>query len=137
MMPTVTHGMWIATLLLVAGCGGSATVPVAGKVVFQDGSPATELAGYLVNLDSQELQLSANGVVQPDGSFAVGTHDVDDGALPGRYKVALTPPEPPLDGPAPPAVIDPKYSDFNKSGLEVEITPDSPQVTLTVQKLKS
>jgi hypothetical protein len=126
-----------ALALMFTGCGGSGTVPVAGKVVYSDGSPATDLAGYLVNLDSSELKVSANGAVQPDGTFKVGTYDVEDGALPGKYKVAITPPEAPIDAPPPKPIISPKYGDLNNSGLEAEIGSDPANLTLQVERLKN
>lgn len=126
-----------AIALLAAGCGGTGTVPVEGKVVYSDGSAATDLTGYVISLDSSELKVSANGEVQPDGSFKVGTYDVEDGALPGKYKVALTPPEPPTDAPPPKRIIPSKYGDLNASGLEIEVKPDDNKVTVQVERLKS
>ena len=126
-----------AAALLLAGCGGDGTYPVQGKVVYTDGSPATELAGYIVNMDQPEQQLGASGVVQPDGTFQVGTFEDGDGAKPGKYRVALTPPEAPVDMPAPKPVISPKYGDFSSSGLEVEVKPEDNTVSLQVERLKS
>jgi len=104
--------------------------------VFEDGSAATDLAGFIVALDSAEQPIGANGVVQPDGTFTVGTEQTDDGAYPGSYRVSLTPPEPPLDQPAPKPIIDPKYGSSNTSGLEVQIQPGDNDITLAVERAK-
>src|SRR5688572_27192887 len=113
-----TYCLCLATLvLLVAGCSTSGTYPVQGKVLWSDGTPATELSEFTVSFDSPEHKVGANGVVQADGGFTIGTYENDDGALPGTYRVALTPPEPPLDAPRPRLIIDSKYSDLDKSGL--------------------
>jgi hypothetical protein len=128
----------LAFVLLTAvtvGCSSNRPQPVQGKIVFSDGAAATELAGYLVGMDSGGPE-GANGVVQPDGSFRVGTFENDDGAMPGKYKVSLTPPDPPLDQPVPPPIIDPKYSNVETSGLTVEIKPGDNPVTLTVERAK-
>jgi hypothetical protein len=126
-----------AGALLIAGCGGNGTYPVQGKVVYQDGSPATDLTGYFISMDLSEKQLSASGVVQPDGTFKVGTFEDDDGAVPGKYRVALTPPEAPVDMPSPKPVIAKTYGSLASSGLEVEVKPEPNEVTLQVQKLKA
>src|SRR5581483_9851663 len=76
----------------LVGCGGR-THPVEGKVVFKGSTdPARELAGYQVMFESAEQKVSANGVVQPDGTFRVGTFKDNDGAVPGKHRVALSPP---------------------------------------------
>lgn len=126
--------VWLTILFL--GCGGNQPQPVQGKIVFSDATPAKDLAGYTVSIDSVEQNVSATGVVRPDGTFQVGTNAPDDGALPGKYRVSLTPPEPPLDQPAPKPIIDPKYSKTSTSGLEVEIKPGVNPVTLTVERAK-
>lgn len=125
----------ILAVTMVAGCGRS-TYPVSGRIVFADGTPATELDGFIVAMESAEHTSGATGVVQPDGTFRVGTQEVDDGAKPGKYKVSLTPPDPPLDQPAPKPIIDPKYSSMATTDLEVEVTAGSNEVTLTVERAK-
>ena len=130
------YAMLAALPVVLAGCGGNGTYPVEGKVVYQDGVPATDLAGYLVNLDLPDQQVGASGLVQPDGTFTIGTFEDDDGALPGKYRVAITPPEPPVDAPPPKPIIPRTYGDLQKSGLEMEVKPEDNDITLTVQRLK-
>src|SRR5947209_5023568 len=71
----------VAGLVCCAGCGSN-TYPVEGKVVWADGSPITELAGGMVQFESEKLtpNVSARGTIQPDGTFRIGTHNPDDGA---------------------------------------------------------
>ena len=122
-------------LLLCSGCDGKGVYPVTGKVVYPDGAAATDLAGFTVNLESAELKVGANGEVQPDGTFSVGTYDVADGALPGKYKACITPPFSMAPVPPPP-IIDPKYGDPDNSGLVVNVEPKPNSITLEVQRFK-
>ena len=136
-MPSTLRFVAIALLsCLAAGCSTKSTYPVEGKVVFADGSPATELAGYTVSFDSAEQKVGANGVVGADGTFRIGTFEDDDGAMPGNYRVALTPPAPPVDEPPPATIIDKKYGDLDSSGLQAEIKPEDNVIELKVERLK-
>lgn len=131
-----TMALSVAVLAVcLGGCGGKGTYPVQGQVVYHDGTPATDLEGYMVSMDLPDEKVGASGVVQPDGSFRVGTFADDDGALPGKYRVALTPPEAPVDRPTPKPKIAAKYGALASSGLEVEVKPESNNVTLQVKRL--
>src|SRR5689334_2800937 len=76
-------------LALVAGCAANGPQPVDGLVVWDDGSPATELATAQVVFDLPAKQTSARGSVRADGSFRLTTFKAEDGALPGDYKVMV------------------------------------------------
>jgi hypothetical protein len=116
----------------ITGCGGK-TAPVHGKLKFKDGSDAAALAGYTVNFESTQGKTSGSGEVQPDGTFKVSTFGADDGAVPGAYKVAITPPQSSdPDKPPPKSKIAAKYTDFSSSGLTVEVKPGRNDVTLEV-----
>jgi hypothetical protein len=118
-----------------AGCG-SRTYPVEGRVVFRDGKEATELAGGFVTFEAEESQVSAQGEIQPDGTFRMGTFKPGDGAVPGRHKVLVMPR--PADNPdrPPPPVLHPRYQRLETSGLEVTVEPKKNQVTLTVERAR-
>jgi len=79
---------------VAAGCGGGADSPspVHGTV-YLDGQPATELAGGTVTFNSEELQRSASGEIQADGTYRLSSVKKDDGAIPGKYQVTVSPPE--------------------------------------------
>lgn len=127
------------TLILAgaAGCGSSKTYPVTGKIILKDGSP---LSGGLVRFRpvDEKLQVSARGDIQQNGTFIVGTYKEDDGAVPGKYQVAITPPprpkvrEKPLGKP----IIDPRFENFETSGLEVEVARRKNDFTIEVESPK-
>src|SRR5688572_16919229 len=117
----------------LGGCGGGGPYPVDGKVVWEDGSPAKELAGSHVVFDLPEKQTSARGIVRPDGSFTLTTHKPDDGALAGEYRVLLIEanrkPLPGDETELTPTVMDSKYSDPSSSDLKATVTSGSNAIT--------
>ena len=124
-------------LALLAGCGKS-TYPVNGRIAVpgETVSPK-ELTDYLVMLQSVDQPVGATGVVQPDGTFRVSTHQPNDGAIPGKHKAVIVPPAGMGgDAPRPRSALDPKYEAFETSGLEVDVKPQTNDVTLTVQRRK-
>jgi hypothetical protein len=132
---------WFAILLMpilvapLAGCAKK-TYPVQGQVVFEDGAPAKELAGYGIAFQAKDVTANANGTIKDDGSFAVGTFEDGDGAPLGKHRVMITPPPPPIDAPRPRPVIADKYGNPETSGLTAEITAQTNKLTLKVERLK-
>lgn len=127
-------------LLFMSGCrddGRLRTYPVNGKVVFEDGQPLR--GGSVICLcESGEHALSARGNIGEDGTFTLGTYDVDDGAIAGQHLVAIDPPIAddfnPDAGPAPRVIAD-RFRDQTTSELSFEINGEGTQdVTLTVSK---
>ncbi len=89
----VLLGATALAALVAAGCGGANSLyPVKGTVLL-DGQPAKELAGWTVTFNSSELHKSASGAIQADGTYRLGSLKKDDGAIPGKYQVSLSPPE--------------------------------------------
>jgi hypothetical protein len=97
----MTRTLWTAALalpvFLLAGCsqsGGDAaptpsTVTVKGKVLLPGGQPAT---GGVVLFEPVEGGTEAYGLLNKDGTFTIKTFGgTQDGAVPGKYKVAVTP----------------------------------------------
>jgi len=115
------------------GCGSSGRVPIRGKVKFKDGSDVKALAGYQVTF--QQGNESGIGDIQPDGSFSITTLSANDGVLPGKQEIVVTPP-PPVDPDKPPPkpVIPKKYSDFGASGLTRDIAPGKGDVELELER---
>jgi hypothetical protein len=119
---------WALSLLaILPGCGDGdrlPTYPVSGNVGFPDGTP---LSGGWIILESPEAGLAARGVIQPDGTFRLGTYDSFDGAVAGKQLVAVIPAAPegydPDKGTVPPGVH-PRFMHMDTSGLEIEIDPD-------------
>jgi hypothetical protein len=75
--------LWIpaALLVLVTGCGGSATV--TGKVTYQG---RAVLSGYVILVN--EDGTAASGVIQPDGTYAV------EGVKRGHVRIGVSSPDP-------------------------------------------
>src|SRR5215813_7535464 len=78
-----------------SGCGGPTLFPVSGKVTYKDGKPVT--AGFVI-FEPLSQKISARGEIQADGSFQLGTHRDNDGAMEGDYKVLVAPPPLPEEG---------------------------------------
>jgi hypothetical protein len=121
-----------AYALLLAGCS-SKTVPIHGHLKFKNGSDVSALNHYEVSFESETSKISGSGEVRSDGSFAITTGR-DNGAIPGRHRVAITPPDPNPDAPPPKVVIPQKYRSFETSGLTVDVKPGAGDVTLEVDR---
>jgi hypothetical protein len=125
-------------LALLAGCSGRhKTYPVEGKVVWKDGNEARELVGGFVTLDSMELLVSAQGQIQEDGSFRLGTYKSSDGVPAGEYKVAVSRnPELDMGVDAPVAWVplSRRYENVNTSGLTLTVEPKNNVVTVEVER---
>ena len=82
------------TVVLLTGCRSEGTrpYPVRGTVVLENGQPATDLAGGLITFTSSATKTSSSGEIGPDGTFELSTQRQGDGALPGTYEVAVSPP---------------------------------------------
>jgi hypothetical protein len=79
----------IGLVTLTAGCGGgSGTLPVTGKLLWDDGSP---IAGVNVQFVPEPNSGGRNaiGVTGSNGDFQLTTFTYNDGALPGDYIVVL------------------------------------------------
>jgi hypothetical protein len=127
-----------ALVALLCGCG-SGTYPVEGRLVWKDGTPATELAGSNVIFDGVDQKSSALGSIQPDGSFRLTTHNPNDGAPAGDYNVlVIEVGRKPLGGAEPgalaPGVMDERFADPSTSKLTATVKPGKNSVTLTVER---
>ena len=93
--PAPVVALGLAALVLggiLSGCGGSperpeAVYPLTGELHFE-GQPA---AGASIVLYPQDESISARpkASVGDDGTFAVTTYELGDGAPPGEYKVTI------------------------------------------------
>jgi hypothetical protein len=117
--------------LVLAGCSGKRLYPVEGVVRFEDGSPAGDLTGGPVSLESAADQSNAAGEIRPDGTFHVRGPMGEDGVAAGAYRVLVLPP-PSADRQRPP--IDPALGRYQTSGIEVTVKEEKNKVTVTVRR---
>jgi len=131
---------WLVSILLAAAAGCSRsdnpqTYPVTGKVTYR-GQPVTS---GMVMLTPEESGHAATGSLEKDGSFKLTTFQKDDGAVPGKYLVAVQAfpaegaglPGAEFAGKAPP--IPQKYFSPGSSGLTVEIKAGENQLELSLK----
>lgn len=138
----VAGSLALLSVVWMSGCGGQKLYPVQGKIVYTDGTPAKDLEGYTVALESidqaataEKAGVSGWGRVQADATFHISTYREGDGAVPGRHRVAITPEVQLSDGSVAKPIIPPRYTRFETSGLEVEIKPTSSnEITLTIER---
>jgi len=131
----------IASVALVGlwGCGGQGFHQVKGKVVYMDGSDVSVLTGGFVLFDPADPEGppkgSARGEIHQDGSFTMGRYKEGDGVIPGKYRVMVT--QPPFlggRGKVPPPLLDPRFKDFESSGLEITVSGPIADYSVTVAK---
>jgi hypothetical protein len=128
MLSFIRAAVVVGTITSCAGCGGNATYPVTGKVTHQGGKP---LAGVLVEFQTEAAGqiITARGHTGEDGSYALETPERGVGAVPGQYKVILSPPsDPPGGGPPLPQAIDKTYQSYKTTPLMFEVKPGGPLV---------
>ncbi len=109
----------LALLTVLAGCGRKLH-PVHGQLVWEDGQPATELAGHMIYFECLEQRTISRSTVEEDGSFQLTTDKPEaqgtDGAPPGHHRVYLIDGVPPL--------METRFGRPDTSGLEVTVPPD-------------
>ena len=130
----------LSLLVISSGCGEKqpATYPTRGRVVFSDGKPV--MLGT-VELLSEDGALNAQGSIQPDGTFVLGTFASDDGAVAGTHKAIVMQmivsdglPKHSMDHGDP---VDPFYGSYSSSPLTASIqASESNEITLTVERAK-
>ena len=133
MQRTIRVAPLLLALCILAGCGGK-TVPVHGRAKFTDGSDVSLLQGYAVDLQPEGGGSSSSGTIEADGTFKISTFGQNDGALPGKHQVTVTPPTAPdPDKPPPKPAIPAKYGAFETSGLTVEVKPGQSTIELELE----
>jgi hypothetical protein len=87
----LTLGAIAAALMLAgSGCGSGAAklYKVSGKVTL-DGAPVSEATVEFEPIDPTGGQKTASGRTGSDGTFSLTTNTSGDGAMAGKYKVAI------------------------------------------------
>jgi hypothetical protein len=127
------NGLLGAALAMLVGCSSDLET-VTGRVTFADGTPLDE-GSVICEMKDGEKTIMAQGNIERDGSFRLGTHVEGDGAKRGNYRVlvvarALSDAERSTRLP----IIDSKYSQFETSGLELEVNEGRNELNITVTK---
>jgi hypothetical protein len=126
----------LAALLLltgVTGCGGGN--PVTGKVTFEDGSPL-DRGTVAAEKREGDASVSAQGTIQPDGTYSLGTKKPGSGVPAGHYRVLVLPPDL-TDKQLEAGMADPiasKWSKFETSGLELDVKGGKNEFNITVTR---
>jgi hypothetical protein len=114
--------------------------PVRGKVVYPDGTAATDLKDAQVvfeGVGADGKGYSAAGTIDANGNFVLLTERPGDGAVVGKNKVLIAPYLPAPDR-IPPKIIDPRFESFATSGLEADVTAGGAnEFTFTVERAKA
>ena len=123
-VPLRIYLLAICTLALgFAGCSKKLdTYPVTGKVRFPDGKP---LEGGLIIFVSKDTGTQSRARIEHDGTFTLGTLSEKDGAVTGGQRVSVRP-ESLGPGAPPKQPLLPKYQSAANSGLEFNVSADSP-----------
>ena len=107
-----------------------------GMVVYPDGQPLTR-GTVEFELVTDKDHITATGEINPDGTFQLGTFEEADGAVIGSHRAAViadfdigTEEERPEL--LPPAILDPKFSDLDTSGLKFEIEAKTNRILVEV-----
>lgn len=126
----------LLTLACLVGCGGGKTAPVNGRVKLKDGSDVSVLKGYSLTFEAEGGKSSTVGEINADGTFQLSTFGANDGAAPGKYRVAINPlTNPNPDKPPTKSKLPAKYENLESSGLTVEIKPGPNNIELELDKL--
>ena len=138
MIPRLFLILLLAASFTMAGCRqqGQSTYTVSGKVLFPDDTPVN---GGVVEFESTEpetLRLNARGQISPDGSFALDTVGVGEGAVTGRHRAIVRGPYHRVEIEeghlAAPPKIDRKFRSYETSGLEFEVQEQPNHITIVV-----
>lgn len=128
-------GLALAVLACLVGCGEGKTAPVNGRVKMKDGGDVSVLKGYSLTFEAEGGKSSAVGEVNADGTFRLSTFGANDGAIPGKYRVAINQPNnPDPDKPPTKSKLPAKYENLDTSGLTAEVKPGQNNIELELDK---
>jgi hypothetical protein len=125
----------VGVLACLVGCGGGKTAPVNGRVKLKGGSDVSVLAGYSLTFEPVDGKTSAVGEINRDGTFKLSTFGANDGAVPGKYRVAINQPtSPDPDKPPTKSKLPARYENLDSSGLTAEVKPGQNNIELELDK---
>ena len=118
-------GAFVFTLIaaVVTGCGSTGTVPAGGTITYK-GQPVAN-ANVIFTPDGGGP--IATGQTDAQGKFSLGVEKPGEGAVPGEYRVSLTPNEAPrAEGDysaSPPPPFPAQYTNATGSSLKATVKP--------------
>jgi hypothetical protein len=126
-MKNIAVSLILVSLFALSGCGSNESL--SGKVSFEDGKPLDQ--GTVCFLKEGFM---ARGTIGPDGSYVVGSVESDDGLPPGIYQVYIEGAViEDLQSPTGvTAIIDPKMTSPQTSGLTCEVPVENDVLNITV-----
>ena len=112
------------------------TYEVRGMVRYSDGKLLRDGTVEFESMDRTKA-ITATGDIQPDGTFELGTFELADGAVPGRHRVVVIADQNDASRHErpwllPKVMLHPKYRDFDTSGLQYEVKPESNHFVIDV-----
>lgn len=129
----------IGLCFAIIGCSDpeKETYEVRGLVRYTDGKLLRDGTVEFESMDRKK-SITATSDIQPDGTFELGTFEMTDGAVAGRHRVVVIADQnddsrherPWL---LPKVVLHPKYRDFDTSGLQFEVKPESNHFIIEVE----
>ena len=122
------------SLLVVAGCSGG-KVGLSGKVVYSDDRSPVPTGEVYFETDS----FLARGIIQPDGTFVVGSIGDRDGIPPGTYRVSVRGAQKAMGEDAEgmtiyEPLIDVKFTSAATSGITIDITASTQNFEVPVDR---
>ena len=136
-------GVYTAVICFGAvGCSAdkAKAFPVAGKIAYKGtNAAATKLAGTRLLFEpvSSTEKIQLQGVVEDDGTFSLGSivnGKIVDGVLPGEYKGRLVPPKDDESGRPLKGLFDPRFENFDKSGIRLTVSAANPDFVIEVDR---
>ena len=138
-------------IFFAAGCGPSGQVkvyPVKGRVTFE-GKPMVGGGGISFVPKTEQAGKSPGGIINPDGTYVLGTYTQADGSMAGDFRVVIfqetvQEPKPTPDG-APPAAAAPAtvaaadriphlYSSDRDSPLTAKVEPKPNEINFDLKR---
>lgn len=81
-------GLGLAVIFFAVGCGKKLAT-ATGQVAFPDKTPLTSGVVIFDPVDIKENPYGAQGTLQADGTFRLGSAKPGEGAHPGKYRVHI------------------------------------------------
>jgi hypothetical protein len=138
---TLLSPRWFLIAFCFAWSGCSApeqeTHEVRGLVRYTDGKLLRDGTVEFESMD-REKAITATGDIQPDGTFELGTFELADGAVVGRHRVVVIADSNDASRHErpwllPKVLLHSKYRDFDTSGLQYDVKPESNHFVIEVE----